>query len=665
MALSIFSLMGSIFVDSSEAEESISKTEKKSNKLSDSLINGISTAGKWAGGIATAAAGVATAIGGAFVAASESTREYRNEMAKLDTAFQTAGHTSEAAKATYGELNAVLGDSGQAVEAANHLAQLCETEEELQKWTNICTGVYATFGDSIPIEGLTEAANETAKVGTLTGSLADALNWAGVNEEEFQASLDKCNTEQERQALITETLTGLYDEASDTYKEANADIIEANKAQEEMNSTMAEIGAIAEPVITLFKNMFAEMLTNYMPMIQQLAETLLPLLMNVVDAILPLFIELLNLMLPFFVQLVETVLPLLVQLIETLLPPIMQIVEMILPLLLQLIEPLLGFLQPIIDLLNPIIELCIALITPLVELLSAVLPPLIEIITFLVDVTLANLQSTFETVASIISSVVNVAVAFVSEKFAALQNIFTNIIGFISNVFTGNWSAAFENLKNILANTSQTMKNIIGVAVNFFKSQFEFLKNIFVNVIDFIKNVFTGNWRAAFENVKNILSNIFQSMINVVKTPINAILGVINGLISGITSGVNGVIRAINGFDIDVPDWVEDLTGISSFGFNIPTISAPQIPYLAEGGTAIEEGSAIVGEAGAELIDLPRGARVTPLTDNGDPIGYKEVAAKLDTMIGLLSAILQKEGVVHIGEKQFVNYVNKSLGALL
>lgn len=608
--MSIFSLFGSIFVDSTEAENSIAKTEEKSNKLSDSFINGISTAGKWAGGIATAAAGAATAIGGAFVAASESTREYRNEMAKLDTAFQTAGHTSEAAKATYGELNAVLGDSGQAVEAANHLAMLCETEEELQKWTDICTGVYATFGDSIPIEGLTEAANETAKVGTLTGSLADALNWAGVNEEEFQASLNKCNTEQERQALITETLTGLYDEASDTYKEANADIIEANKAQEEMNSTMAEIGAIAEPVITMFKNMFAEMLMNYMPMIQQLAETLLPLLMDVVDAILPMFVELLDLILPFFVQLVETVLPLLVELMETLLPPIMQIAEMILPLLLQLIEPLLALLQPIIDLLNPIIQLCMSLITPLVQLLSVVLPPLVDIISFLADVVLAGLRIAFETVTKIVSNVVNVAVTAV-------------------------------------------------------KNQIEILKNIFVNIIDFIKNVFTGNWRAAFENVKTILSNIFQGMINVVKNPINAILAVINGLISGITSGVNGVIGALNSFNIDVPGWVEELTGVSSFGFNIPTVSAPQIPYLAEGGTAVEEGAAVVGEAGAELINLPRGARVTPLTKDGDPIGFKEVAAKLDTMIALLSAILEKEGVLQIGEKQFLNYINTTLGALV
>ena len=86
---------------------------------------------------------------------------------------------------------------------------------------------------------------------------------------------------------------------------------------------------------------------------------------------------------------------------------------------------------------------------------------------------------------------------------------------------------------------------------------------------------------------------------------------------------------------------------------------------LAEGGEAVEEGSAIVGEAGAELIELPQGAKVKPLTDNGDPIGFKEVSSKLDTMIALLGAILDKEGVVQIGEEQFINHINKSLGALI
>ena len=165
--------------------------------------------------------------------------------------------------------------------------------------------------------------------------------------------------------------------------------------------------------------------------------------------------------------------------------------------------------------------------------------------------------------------------------------------------------------------------------------------------------------------VKNILSSIFESMVNVVKAPINVIIGIINGLTSGIAAGINGVIGALNKLQIDVPDWVTELTGVETFGFNLSTVSAPQIPYLEDGGDITKGGKAVVGEAGAELIDLPQGARVTPLTDNGDPIGYKALASKLDTMIALLSAILDKEGVVHIGEEQFVNYVNKSLGALI
>ena len=94
----------------------------------------------------------------------------------------------------------------------------------------------------MPIEGLTEAANETAKVGDLTGSLADALNWAGVNEEEFQAKLDACNTEAEREALIRETLTGLYKDAADSYEKNAAGILAQNEAQAKMTEAMAKLG---------------------------------------------------------------------------------------------------------------------------------------------------------------------------------------------------------------------------------------------------------------------------------------------------------------------------------------------------------------------------------------------------------------------------------------
>lgn len=181
---------------------------------------------------------------------SESTREYREDIGKLESAWEAAGKSTELATDTYKNFYSVLGEEDRSVEAVNHLAKFVETEKDMSKWTDIATGVWATFGDSLPIEGLTEASNETAKVGKITGVLADALNWAGVNEDQFQAQLDAASTEQERAALITETLSGLYDDAADKYRENNASIIEARLATSDYTDSMAELGERMEPMTT-------------------------------------------------------------------------------------------------------------------------------------------------------------------------------------------------------------------------------------------------------------------------------------------------------------------------------------------------------------------------------------------------------------------------------
>lgn len=186
----------------------------------------------------------------------EETREYRGEMGKLAVAFDEGGFTTEQAKNTYKDFYAVLGDEGQSVEAVSHLAKLTNSQEELSQWTDIATGVYATFGASLPIEGLTEAANETAKVGQVTGPLADALNWAGVSEDKFNESLEKCSSEQERQQLITKTLNGLYSEAATKYKETNGAVMDANRAQSDYTDTLAAFGEKAAPITTAVKEGF-------------------------------------------------------------------------------------------------------------------------------------------------------------------------------------------------------------------------------------------------------------------------------------------------------------------------------------------------------------------------------------------------------------------------
>lgn len=221
---------------------------------------------------------VGAAVGAAITAltaAAESTRDYRMEMGKLDTAYTQNGFSSEAATGAYKELVGILGEYDQSVEAANHLAKLTENEKDLATWTgDILPGVFATFGDSLPIEGLTEAANETAKVGQVTGPLADALNWAGVSEDAFNESLAECTSEQERQALITETLAGLYGEASAAYKETNADVIAANQANDAWTQSLAGVGAAVEPLITSVKNMGASILSGVTPAITWLLNNL-------------------------------------------------------------------------------------------------------------------------------------------------------------------------------------------------------------------------------------------------------------------------------------------------------------------------------------------------------------------------------------------------------
>ena len=268
--MELFKLLGTIAIDTDEANKAIDDTTKKAKDSEGKQSSAFQKIGGAAIAGAKVIAGAATAIGGAWIGAIEGTREYRVSMGKLETAFTTSGHSAETAHKTYSTLNSVLGDSDVAVEAANHLAKLVDNEKDMNTWTDICTGVFATFGDSLPIEGLTEAANETAKTGQLTGSLADALNWAGVHEEEFQKKLDACSTEQERQKLITDTLNKVYGEAAESYKKNNKELIEAEKANQKLKDAMAQLGKIGEPILTAIKNKIADMAAVAVPKIQKL-----------------------------------------------------------------------------------------------------------------------------------------------------------------------------------------------------------------------------------------------------------------------------------------------------------------------------------------------------------------------------------------------------------
>lgn len=266
--MNVFELFGTIAINNEAANKALDETKHKASDTGKETEGAFSKIGTAALNVGKAVIGAGAALGTAWIAAIEGSREYRTEMGKLDTAFVTNGHSSEAATKTYQALQAVLGDTAVSVEAANHLAVMTDNEKDLSTWTDICTGVFATFGDSLPIEGLTEAANETAKVGQVTGPLADALNWAGIAEDEFNEKLAACSNEQERQKLIMDTLNDTYKGASDQYKETNKDILAANQAQEKLTSAFAELGRVGEPILSGIKSKVADMVAAAVPYLE-------------------------------------------------------------------------------------------------------------------------------------------------------------------------------------------------------------------------------------------------------------------------------------------------------------------------------------------------------------------------------------------------------------
>ena len=198
----------------------------------------------------------------------EETREFRQDMATLETAFDEAGFSADTATDTWKDLYAVFGEDDRAVEAANNISRMAKSEEELNDWVKITTGIWGSYQDALPVESLSEAAAESAKTGTVVSTLADALNWSSeaaemfagymsedvvTAEDAFNEALADCNTEAERQALINETLLRLYGSAADKYEETAGSVMSLNEAQAEYNMTQAEMGEKIEPVTVAMK----------------------------------------------------------------------------------------------------------------------------------------------------------------------------------------------------------------------------------------------------------------------------------------------------------------------------------------------------------------------------------------------------------------------------
>lgn len=195
------------------------------------------------------AAGAAVAgLTAAFVALDGATEEYRVAQGKLNAGFQTAGFSADVARKSYRNFYAILGDTDTATEASQLLANMAKTEKDVATWTRIAAGVHGTFGDSLPIEGLVESANETARTGKVTGVFADALNWVGIMEDDFNAKLEQTTDVSKRNQLIMDTLSKTYDKAADSFYANNQQVVNARRNHATLDEMLAKVGDTSSKV---------------------------------------------------------------------------------------------------------------------------------------------------------------------------------------------------------------------------------------------------------------------------------------------------------------------------------------------------------------------------------------------------------------------------------
>lgn len=521
MALNLFDLFAKISLDTSEYDSGVKDVTKSGSSLASKLKSGLASAGKVAAagiGAVTAAAGAAV---GGLLALEQSTEEYRIAMGRLNTAFESAGYGAEAANQAYSDFYGILGDTDRATEASQLLAKLADNEEDLAEWTNIAAGVNGTFGDSLPIESLIEAANETARTGQVVGTLADALNWAGeVGEDEMNAMLESCSSEAERNQLIMETLAGTYDDAADSFYANNEALVASRNAQVQMDAVMSKLGQTVSNVKNRLTSEFLPSISNVASSFSDLISgtegadqafsTALGGFVNKVVSQLPEFLSM-------GVQIISSLASGLVQSIPSLVAAVPQIISEVISALGELLPQILSMGGQVLEQLANGIE------TGLPNLISS-LPKVIEsILTYLTD----NMPSILEKGVEILNSIVNGIVDAIPDLVAALPEIIISISNFVT-----------ENLPQIVA------------------AGYDILVNLVMGILDGIPDLIAA--------VPKLIEAFVTGFVNNLKTIVNVGVEIVKGVWQGIVSQVTWLKNQVTGFFSGIVDGVKDFLGIHS-----------------------------------------------------------------------------------------------------
>ena len=456
------------------------------------------------GGVATAATGAVTGL----LALESATEEYRVAQGKLNTAFEAAGYGPETASKAYSDFYKILGDTDTATEASQLLAQLAENEEDVSTWTDIAAGVFGTFGDSLPIEGLIESANETAKVGQVTGTLADALNWAGISEDKFNEKLAKCTSESERNQLIMSTLSRTYDQASAAFYRNNEALIQARENQILLDDTLSQLG---ETVSKVKNNLLSEFLPSIASVVTAFND-----LVNGVDGadealstaigdMVTALVEKLPDFLSFGVDVLQAILQGIIDNLPTLLDGLAQVVEEIFVALVELAPSL---LDAGIELLKYIADGIKNGIPSLVEKLPEIISSISEYFT-------ENLPSILDTGADILISLIDGIVSAIPILMENLPQILTSIIDYI-----------VENLPEIIGTGVEILTALVYGIISAIPSIVLALPDVVKAILD----GFAQLPQMLFDIGANIIQGLIDGFLSMVGNVVDAIGSVIDAI---------------------------------------------------------------------------------------------------------------------------------------
>ena len=550
--MKLFELLGSIVIDNREANEGIDDTTKKAEDSSSKIGKAFSTMGKGIIGGAKIAGKAILGIGAAaatgvtaFLATAESTREYREELSKLTNMAKQVGTSSDYIKDKWMSMSAVLGDEGAVTEGLNNImAAGFTTQESIDGITEVLEGAALKWKDTLKFEGLADGLQETLATGAATGSFAEMLERSGIVLDDFNAGLETCSTEAEKQDYIMKTLseTGLAD-VSKAYRDANGDMISAAEAQSKLTDKIAEIGAIAEPIMTTLKMVAVDLLDTIMPFVELIGEGLQGALNGTAGAAEKLgeglsggiaaVLDMVVGMLPTIITTISTMAPTLIQAVSDSVGQILntiqsqgpEIIDLVVDVLMELITiitdnfPLLvgtlvtlgiALAEKIPEILPQLIEGLRNLLVGLYEQLQTLVPILIDAVTSMITMLVEMLPTIIPMLVEAVISIINAMVGYLSTIIPALVNALVSVVQILVEQLPVIIPMLLDAVVQIVFAIIEALPDILSALINA-------LPAILQGIWDIIVGVFSGliSWFGdLFSQAKDKIIEVFQPIVD-------------------------------------------------------------------------------------------------------------------------------------------------------